>query len=138
LLEASDEALGVVTAIAGQLRYQMTVTGKAGHAGTTSMRLRKDALAAAAEAILAVERIALAHGERLVATVGRISAVPGAVNVIPGSASFSLDIRSGDEALRYAAAEAILAEIDGIAARRKLKLELRLVQDLAATLAMRD
>jgi allantoate deiminase len=133
LLEASDEALGVVTAIAGQLRYQMTVTGKAGHAGTTSMRLRKDALAAAAEVILAVERIALAHGERLVATVGRISAVPGAVNVIPGSASFSLDIRSGDETLRYAAAEAILAEIDGIAARRKLKLELRLVQDLAAT-----
>ncbi|MET0366147.1 MAG: allantoate amidohydrolase [Sphingobium sp.] len=132
-LEAANEALGVVTGIAGQLRYQLTITGRAGHAGTTSMRLRKDALAAAAEAVLAVERIAASHGDRLVATVGRLNALPGAVNVVPGSASFSLDIRSGDEALRYAAANAILAAIDEIVARRKLGMTHMLVQDLEAT-----
>lgn len=133
LLEASDEALGVVSAIAGQLRYQITVTGRAGHAGTTSMRLRKDALAAAAEAILEVERIAMSHGDALVATVGRLNALPGAVNVVPGSASFSLDIRSGDEALRYEAARTILDAIEQVIARRKMELSHVLVQDLTAT-----
>jgi allantoate deiminase len=133
VLEAADEALGVVTAIAGQLRYQFTVTGRAGHAGTTAMRLRKDALAAAAEAILEVERIAASHGDGLVATVGRLNALPGAVNVVPGSANFSLDIRSGDETLRYEAAQTILDAIERIIARRQLAVSHVLVQDLTAT-----
>lgn len=133
VLEDGGEALGVVTAIAGQLRYQLTITGRAGHAGTTAMHLRKDALAAAAEAVLAVEQIALAHGGQLVATVGRINALPGAVNVVPGSASFSLDIRSGNERLRHNAAASILATIEDIVARRKLQFNQVLVQDLTAT-----
>ena len=83
VLEALDLSLGVVEAIAGQSRYELTFHGKANHAGTSPMHLRHDALAGAAEWITAVER----HAQTtpgLVATVGRIEALPGATNVIPG------------------------------------------------------
>ncbi len=103
-LEAEGLAVGVVTGIAGQLRYRVVIEGMAGHAGTTSMDLRRDALTAAAEAVLAVERIACEGPEGLVATVGRLDVKPGAVNVIPGHVDFSLDIRSLDMAARDAAA----------------------------------
>ena len=85
VLEAMSLPVGVVTAINGASRFRIEVTGTAGHAGTVPMRLRKDALAAAAEMILAVERRAAGATETgLVATVGRIEALPGAPNVIPG------------------------------------------------------
>jgi allantoate deiminase len=71
VLEAEGLPVGVVTGIASQLRYQLTVIGMAGHAGTTTMPLRKDALAAAAEMVLAAERIAREAASDVVATVGR-------------------------------------------------------------------
>ena len=111
LLEARGLALGTVTGIAAQLRYEVTVTGKAGHAGTCAMGLRRDALVGAADMVLAVEAIARGMGGDLVATVGRLAALPGAANVIPGAAVFTLDVRSGDEARRDLAADAILARI---------------------------
>ncbi|WP_380779907.1 Zn-dependent hydrolase [Sphingomonas sp. R86520] len=115
LLEAEGLAVGTVTGIAAQLRYEITVTGTAGHAGTTSMPLRRDALAGAAKMILAVETIARAAASDLVATVGRIEASPGAANVIPGSVTFTLDVRSGDAARRDEAAEEIFEAIRAIA-----------------------
>lgn len=115
LLEAEGLAVGTVTGIAAQLRYEVTVTGTAGHAGTTSMPLRRDALAGAAEMILAVERIARAAASDLVATVGRLEASPGAANVIPGSATFTLDVRAGTAARRDEAAADILEAIRDIA-----------------------
>jgi allantoate deiminase len=133
VLEAEGLALGIVTGIAAQLRYQVEVKGMAGHAGTTTMTLRRDALAAAAEAVLAVERAAQDDASDLVATVGRLSVAPGAPNVIPGRVDFTIDIRSGDQRVRDGAAKAILAELDAIAARRGVSISAEQVQDLAAS-----
>lgn len=130
LLEAEGLAVGTVTGIASQLRYQVEVRGTAGHAGTATMGLRRDALAGAAEMVLAVETIARAAASDLVATVGRIEALPGAPNVIAGEVRFSLDIRSGDAERRNDAAEAVIAAIQQIAGRRGLDLAISRVHDL--------
>lgn len=133
VLEAQGLTVGTVTGIAAQLRFGITLTGMAGHAGTTSMPLRRDALAGAAEAILLAERIARDDASDLVATVGRIEALPGAANVIPGEARFTLDVRSGDEARRNCAAEEILNAIADIANRRGLDFAMERVHDLPAS-----
>src|SRR3989442_2746105 len=83
VLEAEGLPVGVVTAINGFSRLRVTLRGEAGHAGTVPMGLRRDALAAAAECVLAVVKVAKSDPE-LVGTVGRIEAKPGAINVIPG------------------------------------------------------
>jgi len=130
VLEAEALALGVVTGIAAQLRHEVVVQGLAGHAGTSAMPLRRDALAGAAEMILGIEALARADGSDLVATVGRIEAAPGAANVIAGHVRFTIDVRAGEAARRDRAAAAILAELAAIAARRGLALEHRLIHDL--------
>jgi allantoate deiminase len=101
VLESEDLPVGIVTAIAGARRFNIELTGMAGHAGTVPMHLRQDALAAASEITLIVERVAREHG--VVATVGRMEVKPGAVNVIAGQATFSLDIRSEQDSERDAA-----------------------------------
>jgi allantoate deiminase len=133
VLEAEGLAVGTVTGIAAQLRYQVGVTGTAGHAGTTSMPLRRDALAGAAEMVLAIERIARDDGSDLVATVGRIGASPGAANVIAGAVAFTIDVRSGDARRRDRAAEAIRAAIAAIADARTLDLTVEAIHDLPAS-----
>jgi allantoate deiminase len=102
VLEQKNLAVGVVTAIAGQTRASITFEGKAGHAGTTPMRQRRDALVAAARFILEVERHARKR-KGLVATVGQLSVLPGASNVIPGKAALTLDVRHEKDAERLAA-----------------------------------
>jgi len=133
VLEADGLALGVVTGIAAQLRFAVVVKGLAGHAGTSSMPLRRDALAGAAEMVLAIETIAQADASDLVATVGRLEALPGAANVIPGEVRLTIDVRSGDAARRDRAAEAILAALPVIAERRGLSLSVEQVHDLPAS-----
>lgn len=133
VLEAEGLALGTVTGIAAQLRYAICVEGIAGHAGTTTMALRRDALAAAAEMILAIERIAFEDASDVVATVGRIEASPGAANVIPGRVTFTLDVRSGDVARRDRTANAILAEIGIISVERGATLHVERIHDLPAS-----
>jgi hydantoinase/carbamoylase family amidase len=98
VLEAAGVHLGVVTAIAGQRRYRITVEGEGGHAGTVPMALRCDALCAAAELILHAEDAARASGAG-VATAGRITVEPNVPNVIPARATFSLDLRSPHESV---------------------------------------
>lgn len=132
VLEAEGLAVGTVTGIAAQLRYQVAITGTAGHAGTTAMRLRRDALTAAAQMILAIEDIGRRAGGDVVATVGRMLVGPGAVNVIPGRADFSIDVRSGDPAARDEAADQILDMIADIADRRDVDFAVTRVQDLPA------
>ncbi len=117
VLEAKNLALGVVAAINGATRMLVTVTGLAGHAGCVPMDLRRDAVAAAAEMILAIEARAKAEPD-LVATVGRLEVEPGAVNVIPGLARFSLDIRSPRDEWRRRAVSDIHARLMEIAERR--------------------
>jgi allantoate deiminase len=130
ILEAEGLALGTVTGIAAQLRYRVVVGGVAGHAGTTSMPLRRDALTAAAEMVLAVEALAGRDASDLVATVGKIDVAPGAANVIPGRVEFTLDVRSGEAATRDAAATAIVAAFEAIAERRGVDLAVELIHDL--------
>jgi len=133
VLEADGLALGVVTGIAAQLRFAVVMKGLAGHAGTSSMPLRRDALAGAAEMVLAIESIARADASDLVATVGRLEVLPGAANVIPGEVRLTIDVRSGDAARRDRAAEAILAALPAIADRRGLSLSVEQVHDLPAS-----
>jgi len=122
--------LGVVTAIAGFTRLQVEIAGMAGHAGTVPMAGRRDALAAAAECVLAVEKRGGAPG--LVATVGKIEAAPGAINVIPGAARFTVDMRSADDALREASIAALSQEFRAIAARRGVDLAIHGTQSSPA------
>jgi allantoate deiminase len=129
VLESEGLAVGVVTAINGFSRLRVTLSGVAGHAGTVPMRLRRDALAAAAECVLAVERIAQRDAE-LVATVGRIEASPGAINVIPGKVVFTVDVRAPRDELRFSCREEIRGEIEAIALRRNLAVEIQTLQEL--------
>ncbi|MFI5012727.1 MAG: allantoate amidohydrolase [Hyphomicrobiales bacterium] len=132
VLEAENLALGVVTAIAGTTRFDVTVTGEAGHAGTVPMARRKDALAAAAEMIGAVEAEALRTPE-VVATVGVIAALPGAINVIPAEVRFSVDLRAPADALRHRSVAAIEGRLHAIAAERGVGLRLTPLHEAPAT-----
>ncbi|MET0346577.1 MAG: allantoate amidohydrolase [Casimicrobiaceae bacterium] len=111
--------VGVVTAIAGATRLTVRVTGLAGHAGTVPMGARRDALTAASEMILRVEKHCEEHAG-LVGTVGKIAALPGAVNVIPQDVEFTVDVRSGDDALRGNAVRALQSAFEDIAKRRNV------------------
>ena len=124
VLEAQNLAVGVVTAIAGATRMAARLTGMAGHAGTVPMRLRRDALAGAAEAIRAIEEFCRTDEGGLVGTVGTIHATPGATNVIPGQVSFTIDIRAPTDMHRKRAVSGIVREIEAIAKRRGLSLQL--------------
>lgn len=122
VLEAEGLQVAAVTSIAGQSRFSLRFVGDAGHAGTTPMPLRRDALAGAAEFIIAVETRAK-KTEGLVATVGRLQLEPNAGNVVPGMVRITCDVRHADDAIRRNAAEALLAEGQSIAGRRRLQLE---------------
>jgi beta-ureidopropionase / N-carbamoyl-L-amino-acid hydrolase len=118
-----DLPVGVVTAIAGNVRYLVTITGVAGHAGAVPMTMRRDAAAAAAEIVLFVERRCSAD-PTLRGTVGRLIVPDGATNVIAGLCKLSIDIRSADDQGRDSAAADILTEIDKIAARRGVTVKI--------------
>jgi allantoate deiminase len=124
VLEQENLAVGVVTAISGATRLAVSLTGMAGHAGTVPMALRRDALAGAAECIVAIEEFCKTDEGGLVGTVGYINAMPGATNVIPGRASFTIDIRAASDAHRKLAVTDIVRRIEAIAKRRKLALQI--------------
>src|SRR4051794_21157963 len=131
VLEAGDLPVGVVTGIAGQTRAEVAFTGIAGHAGTVPMPLRRDALAAAAELVGAVEARALAV-DGLVATVGELTVEPGASNVIPGRAVLSVDVRHLDDATRAAAVADLRERAAAIAAARGVEAAWTEVQQTGA------
>ena len=121
VLETAGAGIGVVTAIAAPHDLTITIAGKAAHAGSTPMDLRRDALTGAAEVALAVERIAReSPSTTTVATVGVVHARPGAINVIPGEVELLVDVRDSDEAAREAAVAALLEQTQDICARRGL------------------
>ena len=126
VLEKNNLPVGVVTAIAGQSRLRVEFTGFAGHAGTVPMNLRHDALAGAAELVLAAEKCGV------LATVGKLAVAPGASNVIPGHATLTLDVRDQNDARHLAAVKLLKTKAETIAQRRGLKLNWMLVQQTAA------
>jgi allantoate deiminase len=121
VLEKLGRPLGVVDTITGQSRLEFTFVGRANHAGTTPMDVRYDAIAAAAEWITAVERLAR-DTSGLVATVGRINAKPGATNVIAGEARLTLDVRHGSDNVRTGAVENLIRLAEQISRRRGLSI----------------
>lgn len=121
VLEEQGMPIGVVGAIAGQSRLHLTWAGRAAHAGTTPVWRRQDALAGAAEFVLAVERQAR-EIPGLMATVGRLEAFPGLANVIPGQVELSLDVRHPDDRIRLEVIGHLLAEAQEIADQRRLAL----------------
>jgi allantoate deiminase len=127
-LEAANLPVGMVSAIQGQSRFAASFTGEAGHAGTVPMDLRRDALCAAAELVLAAEALARAQ-PGLVATVGQIAAQPGASNVIPGTVTLSLDVRHPDNTVRQAACWHLRERAEQIGAARQMALDWQSVAD---------
>jgi allantoate deiminase len=123
VLETEHLPVGVVTAISGATRLAVVLAGMAGHAGTVPMALRRDALAGAAECIVAIEEFCRTD-EGLVGTVGYINAMPGATNVIPGRVSFTIDMRAASDAHRKMAVADIVRQIEKIAKRRELALQI--------------
>ena len=128
ILEECDEPACVVSGINGQSRLLVTLTGRTEHAGTTPMELRRDALTAAAEAILATEKLARDQ-TGLVATVGKIEVLPGGSNSIPGVTSFTLDFRHTVDAERVRLLKALEDSVRKITASRQLELDWQLVQE---------
>lgn len=124
VLEHLGRPLGVVEAIVGQNRLEFTFSGQANHAGTTPMNLRHDALAAAAEWILAIENLAQ-RTPGTVATVGFVEARPGATNVIAGEARATLDIRHASDRARTEALDELIRRAESIAARRGVTVKWR-------------
>jgi len=121
VLEDRELAVGVVSAIASQTRGRLTFRGKAGHAGTTPMNLRRDALAGAAEFVLFAEKFAGTRAP-LVATVGTINVPSGAANVIPGQTVLTLDVRHPDDAKCRRAVAQLTAEAQRLGRRRGLEV----------------
>jgi len=139
LLEA-NLPVGVVTGIAGSVRRMVTVKGLSGHAGTVPMGSRRDAAAAAAEIVLAVESRCSTESD-VVGTVGQLEVRGGAVNVIPGQCDLSIDIRSGRDSSRDAADAAVGADMDRIQERRKVTVERTTVLEapsVPCSLALQD
>ncbi|MGA2416989.1 MAG: allantoate amidohydrolase [Candidatus Sulfotelmatobacter sp.] len=122
VLEELGKPLAAVDFIAGQSRLEFIFLGRSNHAGTTPMHLRHDALAAAAEWIVAVERTARAV-TGLVASVGKIEARPGAANVIAGEAWLTLDVRHARDETRSNAVKNLVEQAKQIAQRRGLTVE---------------
>jgi allantoate deiminase len=126
-------AVGVVTSIAGATRVRVAIQGTEGHAGTVPMTLRHDALAAASEMVLALERHARAGAGKLVGTVGKLAvAGGGAINVIPGRVEFTVDLRSGEDAARRAAVAEVEAQFRAIAKARGVAMEWSPLLELGA------
>ena len=119
-LERASLPVGIVTAIAGQTRLTLTLTGEAGHAGTVPMEGRRDALVAASEIVLAVESAAR---DGIVATVGSLLTEPGAANVIPSRVRLSVDLRHPLDATRLDAVESLRRAITSIGERRDVAIE---------------
>jgi len=126
VLWASQRPIGIVTAIATPTRVRVTFLGRQSHSGATPMPLRKDALAAAAEAILAAERIAGSTGD-VVGTVGVIAVEPNTINTVPGKCTMAVDIRGASAQSKAEVVRLLRAELEDIAQRRGITCEIETI-----------
>lgn len=128
ILEAKKKPIGVVTSIAAPTRFKVVFTGQADHSGTTPMEMRKDALVAASEMIVALEKTCRRYSRmekgRVVGTVGAMKIEPGVINAIPGKAELSVDIRSITASAKTRVVRLVHAKIHEIARRRRLRVEI--------------
>lgn len=127
VLESKGLPAGIVTGIVGIRWLEVIVSGEASHAGTTPMRLRRDALVTASHMIAAIDAVAKKNGE-CVATVGKLCAFPNAVNVVPGRVRFTIDIRDIDEMTIERVSAQIIGDIKRIAAECSVQATVRSLQ----------
>lgn len=128
ILEAKKKPIGIVTAIAAPTRFKVVFTGQADHSGTTPMEMRRDALVAASELIVAVEKICRRYSHvdqgRVVGTVGAMNIEPGVINAIPGRTELSVDIRSISAEAKKRVVRLIRTQIGEIASRRNIEVKI--------------
>jgi N-carbamoyl-L-amino-acid hydrolase len=130
VLESFGIPLGIVTSIAAPTRIRVFVIGRADHSGATPMDLRADALTAASEIILGVERIASVEaGPHTVGTVGYANAQPGVLNVIPGKVELGIDIRDIDKGSKDLAVRKIISLLEYVRNNRGVKVDYRILAD---------
>lgn len=118
--------LGIVIAITGLQHLWITVKGRADHAGTTPMDLRRDALQGAAQMAVEVTRLVEQEGRPAVVTMGKWEVKPGAVNVVPGEVGFSVDLRHPEEETLQRLSAAIRERCEAIAQERYLSISIEL------------
>ncbi len=128
VLEHEKKRLGVVTAIAGQARFDVEVSGQSGHAGTVPMALRHDALSATSELVLQLEAAARNVGDSVL-TIGRLVVFPNQTNVIPAKIAFRIDARSVSEEKLTALRTAVISCAKDVAERRGVAIETTLIEE---------
>ena len=135
VLEAWDKQIGVVTGIVGQYRYMVQIIGRPNHAGTTPMNMRKDALVAASQLVLAINRLGVETEGEQVATVGHLTVSPNGTNVVPAKVDMSIDLRDlSEENLQYLISE-IEKECEAIALATGTEITLEQKLHVLPTLA---
>ena len=131
VLDRKGVSIGIVDAITGLFKWEITLSGAANHAGTTPMNMRNDAFQGLAEFAGAIDRVLEEYGSpRSTATIGRVELLPGAANVIPGKVNFSLDVRDADQTTLDMLAEAFQRSLAAIARRRGLMFEFAVLSEL--------
>ena len=124
VLETAKAQIGVVKGVVGMQRYQIQITGRPNHAGTTPMDLRQDALVAAAQVVLAVNQLATEPPGQRVATVGALQVSPNAANIVPGKVVASLDVRDLDQDVIDKLVNDLKIELVAIAQRTHTHIEI--------------
>ncbi len=137
VLEKKIQPVGVVSAVAGQTRARVRFIGQAGHVGTTPMPLRRDALVAAAQFILAVEACTR-HYPGLVATVSQVEVLPGGADALPGEVVLNLDVRHQIDGARGVACARMQETAIELAQKRGLTVEWNVVQDTQSVPCSRE
>jgi N-carbamoyl-L-amino-acid hydrolase len=132
ILEAEDQVIGVVQGVQGMRWYEVELTGREAHTGSTPMHLRKNALLGASRLVERVDRIALDHAPSAVGTVGLIEAKPNSRNVIPGHVFFTVDFRHPDDTILDEMERKLMAAVPEVAAGIGLEHTVKKVWDSPA------
>jgi beta-ureidopropionase / N-carbamoyl-L-amino-acid hydrolase len=127
ILDEEKVQIGVVESVQGISWTEYTVTGVSNHAGTTPMRLRRDAGYLAASVNLFARKLAWEMGGDQVATVGSLSLRPNLINVVPNRAVFSVDLRNTDEARLKEAESTVAAHIAEVAKAERVEVEAKVL-----------
>ncbi len=131
MLDNSGISVGNVDAISGLFKWEVSLIGKANHAGTTPMELRNDAFMGLSEFSSQIQRILDENGSaRSVATIGRVEISPGAANVIPGAVNFSIEARDTDDRVLEDISNAFRKALSAIARRRGLMFEFKVLSEI--------
>jgi allantoate deiminase len=130
ILDSARVPVGIVTAITGITQLLVRVAGRADHAGTTPMDLRRDALLGFADMVLGIHTAVSREGRPAVATVGRVEVAPGAPNIVPDRVEFTVDIRHPDPAVRTAMTRAVESVCREAGERRGLGVEHRVFAEI--------